>query len=97
MKKIIIIFLLSTFLYAEYRKPSFAGSFYPNKKEQLKSMIEQFFKDVIYKEKIEKDKIIGVIAPHAGYIYSGSVASYSFKLLQGVDIRIVILIGRSHH
>ncbi|MCM8804925.1 MAG: AmmeMemoRadiSam system protein B, partial [Candidatus Omnitrophica bacterium] len=51
----------------------------------------------IYKEKIEKDKIIGVIAPHAGYIYSGSVASYSFKLLQGVDIRRVILIGRSHH
>ncbi len=97
MKKIIILFLLVASVFpANYRKPNFAGSFYPSDKEELKSLIDKFLKNVNYKEKIEKEKIIGVIAPHAGYIYSGSIAAYSFKLLEGMDIKTVILIGRSH-
>lgn len=98
MKRLIIIFLFNClFLSADYRKPNFANSFYPGNKEHLKSMIENFLKNVSYKEEIEKEKIIGVISPHAGYIYSGSVAAYSFKLFQGMDIKTVILIGKSHH
>jgi len=98
MKKILILFLLFyIFCFSDYRKPSFSGSFYPSDKEELKSIIDKFLKNVNYKEKVEKEKIIGIIAPHAGYIYSGAVAAYSFKLLQGLDIKTVILIGRSHN
>jgi AmmeMemoRadiSam system protein B/AmmeMemoRadiSam system protein A len=98
MKKFLTLFLLSSlFCFSDYRKPSFSGSFYPSGKEELKSIIDKFLKNVNYKEKIEKEKIIGVIAPHAGYIYSGSIAAYSFKLLEGLDIKTVIIIGRSHN
>jgi Predicted dioxygenase len=98
MKRFLILFLLSSlFCFSDYRKPSFSGSFYPSGKEELKSMIDKFLKNVNYKEKIEKEKIIGVIAPHAGYIYSGPIAGYSFKLLEGLDIKTVIIIGRSHN
>ncbi len=97
MKKFLILFLLvASVILGDYRKPNFAGSFYPEKKEELKSTLDNFFKNVKYKEKIEKEKVIGVISPHAGYIYSGQVAAYSFKLLEGLDIKTVILIGRSH-
>ncbi|MFN4228080.1 MAG: AmmeMemoRadiSam system protein B [Candidatus Ratteibacteria bacterium] len=99
MKKIFfLLFLFSSLIFSQqYRKSAFSGSFYPSKKEELKSLLDKFFKNVNYKEKIEKEKIIGVIAPHAGYIYSGQVAAYSFKLLEGMNIKTVILIGRSHH
>ncbi|MGB9677745.1 MAG: AmmeMemoRadiSam system protein B, partial [Candidatus Ratteibacteria bacterium] len=98
MKNFVILFLsFAFFSFADYRKPNFSGSFYPDSKENLKSMIENFFKNVKYSEKIEKDKLIGIICPHAGYIYSGPVAAYSFKLLENTDIKTVILIGRSHH
>lgn len=98
MKKFFIIFLISLSVFSEeYRKSAFSGSFYPSKKEDLKIMLDGFFKNVIYKEEIDKDKIIGVISPHAGYIYSGKIAAYSFKLLEGIDVKTVFLIGKSHH
>ena len=98
MKIFLILFLLSyTFCFSDYRKPSFSGSFYPSGRKELKSMIDKFLKSVSYKETIEREKIIGLISPHAGYIYSGPIAAYSFKLLEGLDIKTVILIGRSHH
>lgn len=37
-----------------------------------------------------------IIVPHAGYVYSGQIAAYAFKAIQGLDIKRVILIGRSH-
>ncbi|HOK56572.1 MAG TPA: AmmeMemoRadiSam system protein B [bacterium] len=98
MRKFLILFLLfASILLPAYRQPAFSGSFYPSNKEELKNMIDNFLKNVNYKEKIEKGEIIGIIAPHAGYIYSGPVAAYSFKLLEGMDIKTVILIGRSHN
>jgi hypothetical protein len=37
-----------------------------------------------------------LIVPHAGIIYSGSVAAYGFKQLEGEDNLRIILIGASH-
>ncbi len=92
------LFLFISLIFPQqYRKPAYSGSFYPSDKEVLKKQLDTFFKNVNYKEKVEKEKIIGIIAPHAGYIYSGQVAAYSFKLLQGINIKTVILIGKSHH
>ncbi|HRR95762.1 MAG TPA: AmmeMemoRadiSam system protein B, partial [Candidatus Ratteibacteria bacterium] len=100
MKKFILFFVLIPFLlYSEnVRKPNFAGSFYPENTDSLSKMINNFLKNVDNKKiKVEKDKIIGVIAPHAGYIYSGQVAAYSFKTLEDMTNKTFIIIGRSHH
>jgi len=56
------------------RKPSVAGYFYPNKKRELQEMIEK-----MVNPGAERVKAICVISPHAGFIYSGSVAGEVFS------------------
>ena len=77
------------------RQPVVDGQFYPADKEELTQMISQFL------EKVELPKTEGevraLIVPHAGYVFSGGVAAYGFKAVQGQDIKTVILIGSSHH
>jgi AmmeMemoRadiSam system protein B/AmmeMemoRadiSam system protein A len=76
------------------REPVVAGTFYPGSESELNSMVEEFFEKV---ELPELDKYIrGLIVPHAGYVYSGQVAAYSYKTLEGKNIDTVILIGNSH-
>jgi len=41
-------------------------------------------------------KVVSLIVPHAGHVYSGQVAAYSYKLLQTASPRVVVLIGPSH-
>jgi len=77
------------------RKESVKGMFYPAQKKELSSMIEEFLKQVKPGE-VKKD-IVGAIVPHAGYIYSGPVAAYVYKAIQGKKFDTVILIGPSHH
>lgn len=40
--------------------------------------------------------VVGLIVPHAGYIYSGQVAAHAYKLIQGKKYDTVILVGPSH-
>jgi len=51
------------------RNPVVAGQFYPASASQLKAMIE-----MLVDEKVEKQEVIGLVSPHAGYVYSGAVA-----------------------
>jgi AmmeMemoRadiSam system protein B len=41
--------------------------------------------------------ILGVIVPHAGYMYSGLTAAYAFNLLRDADFRTVVVISPSHY
>ena len=76
------------------RYPAVAGAFYPADKDKLTSMITEFLTKAQVPEL--KGRVVAVIAPHAGYIYSGQVAAYSFKALEGQDIDTVILMGGAH-
>ncbi|MFA4911892.1 MAG: AmmeMemoRadiSam system protein B [Desulfobacteria bacterium] len=78
----------------EIREPAVAGSFYPNDPVVLKKQIRGFL-DNVPEEKIE-GKIIALISPHAGYMYSGQVAAFGYKLLEGSDFNRVIVIAPSH-
>jgi AmmeMemoRadiSam system protein B len=76
------------------RKPAVAGAFYPGSASSLKSMINEFLANV---EKVTIDgKIVGLIVPHAGYVYSGQVAAYAYKQIEGMDFDTVIMLGVSH-
>ncbi len=76
------------------RYPAVAGAFYPSDPEQLQNMIDQYLNDARPGNKVPK----AIIAPHAGYIYSGPVAASAYARLQKGKGRIhrVILIGPSH-
>lgn len=77
------------------RLPQFAGTFYPDEPQILKEMIEDF----LHQATLERSKIQpkAIIVPHAGYIYSGQVAAYGFKILENYQYQKVILLGPSHH
>jgi len=76
------------------RPMQFAGSFYPSSSLELESMIEAFLKNATPQK--PDGKIQAIISPHAGYIYSGLVAAYGYKLLQNNQYKEVILLGPSH-
>ena len=48
---------------------------------------------------IQEDNIdpLGIVVPHAGYIYSGEVAAYNFSLLKNKHYDTIIILGTSHH
>jgi len=56
------------------RKPVFAGRFYPEDKASLKKELSSYVH-----ENAERIKAVGIVAPHAGYIYSGAVAGETYS------------------
>lgn len=77
------------------RKPAIAGSWYPGKHSTLKQEIEKYF---AYVPDIDlAGEIAGIVAPHAGYLYSGQVAAYAYKLIRGKKYDAVVIVGPSHH
>lgn len=71
------------------RKPYVAGSFYPGQKDKLLETIER-----MTDPKAVKKKALAVVAPHAGYEYSGPVAGAVFS---SVEVpRTVIILGPGH-
>ncbi|MEO0093481.1 MAG: AmmeMemoRadiSam system protein B [candidate division WOR-3 bacterium] len=76
------------------REPAVAGQFYPGSKETLDKTVTKLLNSVTV-PKIT-GKIIGIVAPHAGYEYSGQVAAHSYKLIANLDYKTVIIIGPSH-
>jgi len=78
------------------RQPAVAGSFYPADKSELQTIINQFLA-AVPAGSVSTDTPRVLIVPHAGHVYSGPVAAYSFKQLAGKDIKRAIIIGPSHH
>jgi len=76
-----------------YRKPSFAGSFYPDNKDLLYSQIDRYVKNG---KAHDCDDLVAIVSPHAGYVYSGPVAGYSYSAVQGKGFDSVIVLAPSH-
>ncbi len=78
----------------EIREPALAGSWYPGQPAVLSADIRRYL-DNVKKEKVEGE-IIALVSPHAGYMYSGQVAAYAYKLVQGMAFDSVVVVGPSH-
>lgn len=76
------------------REPAVAGLFYPADPATLKAEVEGFL--AAARSDLPAPKAI--IAPHAGYVYSGTIAASAFaRLANGRDaIHRVVLLGPSH-
>ena len=78
------------------RPPAVAGRFYPDNPAELHRMIEGFLRGV---KSTDTPAPKAVIAPHAGYVYSGPIAASAcarFAPARAIIKRIVLL-GPSHH
>ena len=86
------------------RKPAVAGAFYPDNKEELIELIEDCFLSDLGVGKIpeshdfEGDSYpINVMVPHAGFIYSGPVASFCYSKIAENGIPDVFIILSPNH
>jgi AmmeMemoRadiSam system protein B/AmmeMemoRadiSam system protein A len=71
------------------RQPVVAGQFYPASPSQLREMIGS-----LVDEKAAKEEVIGVVSPHAGYVYSGPVAGAVVSRIKFKDTFIIL--GPNH-
>ena len=81
---------------ATVRPPAVAGRFYPRDPQALTARVEGFLRDAAPREGRPAPK--AVIAPHAGYSYSGPIAGSAFQAIAAAagSITRVVLIGPSH-
>ena len=71
------------------REAAVAGQFYPGRPGELREMIRQ-----MTDSKADRKEVIGVVSPHAGFIYSGPVAGAVFSAIKFTDTFIII--GPNH-
>ena len=75
-------------------RPAVAGQFYPGQSQVLSAEIKKFL------DNAATPKITGevkcLIAPHAGYMYSGPVAAHAYKIIIGKEYEAVIVLAPSH-
>ena len=69
----------------QVREPAVAGQFYPESPTELRRELEAFLRPGGIKV-----RALGVIAPHAGYIYSGAVAGAVYAHIE-VPRRVIVL------
>lgn len=78
------------------RQPAVAGQFYPADPALLQRDIEGYLDQASLPDDL--GSVRAVIAPHAGYVYSGPTAGYAFKALKQLPDtgRTVFLLGPAH-
>ncbi|KPV61942.1 MAG: hypothetical protein AOA65_2110 [Candidatus Bathyarchaeota archaeon BA1] len=86
------------------RRPAQAGGFYAGTHQSLRTQIEECFIHELGPGKLPKvaernlQSVVGLVCPHAGYMYSGPVAAHSYYHL-AMDGRpdIVVIFGPNHY
>ena len=67
------------------RKSAVSGRFYPANPDELRNVLNGFFEPIQ-----PRSKVIGVVVPHAGYIYSGHVAGAVYSRIE-LPLRNIVL------
>jgi MEMO1 family protein len=75
------------------RPPAVAGSFYPADPKELAAMVDGY----LARAAQAPLEAVALVAPHAGYPYSGQVAAYAYASLKGRKVERVVLIAPSHY
>jgi hypothetical protein len=79
----------------DIRPSPIAGQWYQANAMGLAAQIDRFLEEA---ELPEIDgEIVGIMAPHAGHIYSGAVAGYAFAALRGLSPELVAVISPMHY
>ncbi len=72
-----------------FRKTAVAGQFYPADRNVLESILQQMVRPVA-----DRQKVLGLLAPHAGYVYSGGCAGLGYGRTALTET--VIILGVNH-
>ena len=84
------------------RRPSVAGQFYAGDEKSLREQIQQCFTGPLGPGRVpgpggRKREVLGGIAPHAGYMYSGMVAAHTYaRIVEDGLPKTFVMIGPNH-
>lgn len=78
----------------DVRPSPIAGQWYEGDPTILAEIVDEYLNAATLPEL--RGEVIGVIAPHAGHMYSGAVAGYAFAALKGLRPDVVAVIGPMH-
>jgi AmmeMemoRadiSam system protein B/AmmeMemoRadiSam system protein A len=101
MRKKIVLFVLLILVFVStswsqgLRKAQLAGSWYPKEPEALARLVDYYLKNVPASP-LSSHNIMAIIAPHAGYVYSGQVAAYAYKPIINQNYTSVVILAPSH-
>jgi MEMO1 family protein len=77
------------------RSAVLAGEWYPGEPAELRKWIRAFL-DAVPPAEPPRSDLIGLISPHAGYVYSGFTAAHGYRLLEGRDVEIAAVLSPFH-
>ncbi len=78
----------------DVRPSPIAGQWYPSDARRLAASVDRY----IHEAKLPdlEGKVVAIVTPHAGHIYSGPVAGYAFATLQGLKPQLVAVVSPMH-
>src|SRR5512139_1642623 len=79
------------------RPAALAGAWYPGDAAELGSYLDRTLDAAPAWSAPGGERLGALIAPHAGYAYSGATAAAGYRALRGQAFDRVILLGPSHH
>jgi AmmeMemoRadiSam system protein B len=79
----------------DLRPSPIAGTWYEGNAKVLAAQVDEY----LHAAKLPElhGNIVGVIAPHAGYVYSGAVAGYAFSAIRNLTPDLVIVLSPYHN
>lgn len=80
------------------RRPAVAGTFYPSRPDELRAAIDRAFAGARTAPGDDVAVPKALVAPHAGYVYSGAIAASAYARIAPARDRIerVVLLGPAH-
>jgi AmmeMemoRadiSam system protein B len=76
------------------RAPAVSGTWYPGSAAPLAAAVDDYLAQAADAPRLST--VTALIAPHAGLRYSGPVAAYAYRQIEGRRIDTVVLVGPSH-
>jgi hypothetical protein len=79
----------------DLRPSPIAGRWYPGQSAALAASVDAHLRSA--KVDSPPGEVVGVVAPHAGHVYSGGVAAYAFQAVRGAPLETVAILCPSHY
>ena len=76
------------------RRPRFAGTWYDGDPERLRARVDRFLE--VAPASPPPGRVVGLIAPHAGYDWSGATAGKAYAVVRGARYERAIVLAPSH-
>jgi len=84
---------------SDVRPAAVAGSFYPGDADELTAVVDSLLERARLRASggVLGSAPVALVVPHAGYVYSGSVAASAYDLLRDRPVRRVAVLGPAHY